>query len=139
MNRPRLSTFPLHKPFERQAPTTPLSQVALRLVANFYSAEPYVVGTATVLCGNLLVTAKHVFSDILEAKYLLSQEPNALSVSVQKHIVAIQIIPTPEPEYIIWDISRRSWTLRQTSLFFVSRLIQEEATQKNLRNGSSRS
>jgi hypothetical protein len=61
----RRSTFPLHKPFERQEPTTPFSEVVLRLVVNFYSDAPYIVGTATVLCGNLLVTAKHVFNDIL--------------------------------------------------------------------------
>ena len=93
MKRPRRSTFPLNKPFERQAPTTPLSQLGLRLVVNFYSDEPYVVGTATVLCGHLLLTAKHVLEDVVKAHLLLAQkEPNALAECIESHIVAVQVI-----------------------------------------------
>lgn len=103
MKRTRLSTFPLHKPFERQEPTTPLSEVALRLVVNFYTESPFVVGTATVLCGNLLVTAKHVFTDILGPKHFLGARSAA--VTVEQHIAAVQLIPSDgQIEYVIWDV-----------------------------------
>jgi hypothetical protein len=103
MKRPQLSTFPLHKPFEQQEPTTPLSEVALRLVVNFYTDSPFVVGTATVLCGNLLVTAKHVFTDILGSSYPIEQ--NNTAMTVDKHIAAVQLIPGTEMEYLIWDVA----------------------------------
>lgn len=100
MKMPRISTFPMHKPFEKQEPTIPLSEVALRLVVNFYSDAPQVVGTATVLSGNLLVTAKHVFKDILSK----CPSPNDQAFEIDAHLVAIQILARPEPEYVIWNV-----------------------------------
>ena len=55
MKLPRLSTFPLDKPFELQDPTTALSEIALRLVVGFYTDAPVIVGTATVLTGHCAV------------------------------------------------------------------------------------
>ena len=105
MNRPQRSIFPLDKPFERQPPTTTLSEVALRLVVNFHSGAPYVVGTATVLCGHLLVTAKHVLSNLAdEALRRAASEPNAPIAQFENDIVAIQVIANDKVEYIIWDI-----------------------------------
>jgi hypothetical protein len=66
MRPPRISTFRLDKPFEALAPSHSFAEVAFRLVANFYSDNPYVVGTATVLSGHLLITAKHVLEDLWE-------------------------------------------------------------------------
>ena len=93
----RLSTFPLHKPFERVDPTTPLSEVALRLVVNCYTDSAFVVGTATVICGNLLVTARHVLDQVWDTP------PTEKSANqIKKHLAAIQLLPGPE--YIIWDV-----------------------------------
>jgi hypothetical protein len=103
MRRPAISKFPLDRPFERQEARTPLSELALRLVVNFYSDAPFVVGTATVLCGHLLVTAKHVFSDILENYSILH---NQQGTTLDKHIVAVQLIPGPTTtEYVLWDVA----------------------------------
>lgn len=99
MRRPRISTFPLHEPFKRQDPTTPLSEIALRLVVNFYSGAPKVVGTATVMCGHLLVTAKHVLRDIWDSE----PAPAESSVNIDKHVVAVQVLPGPE--YTVWDVT----------------------------------
>lgn len=106
MKRRILSKFPLHKPFEVQKPTTPLSEVALRLVVNFFSDAPYVVGTATIIAGNLAVTAKHVFNDILDSKYLaVPLEVNQSPVMLETHLAVVQVIILGmEPEYIIWDV-----------------------------------
>ena len=42
--------------------------MALRLVLNFYSDAPQAVGTATVVCGQLLVTGKHVLREFSNTK-----------------------------------------------------------------------
>ncbi len=96
MRPPRISTFPLHKPFERLDPTTSLSEMALRLVANLFTDEPVILGTATVLCGRLCVTAKHVFDEFRSA------DRSTSDMSIDSHIAAIQLVPGPE--YIIWDV-----------------------------------
>ena len=91
--------FPLDKPFERFDPTTGISEVALRLVVNFYSDAPQVVGTATVVCGHLLVTAKHVLRELCN----VASSPSEPSVTfIDKHLVAVQLLPGPE--YVIWDV-----------------------------------
>jgi Trypsin-like peptidase domain len=100
MSYPRLSTFPLHRPFEKQEPTTPLSEVGLRLVVDFYSDAPQVVGTATVLCRNLLVTAGHVLEEIRTCSRRIDEGKFEVDVSLS----AVQVLARPEPEYIIWDV-----------------------------------
>jgi hypothetical protein len=90
--------FPLDKPFERQKADTPLAEIALRLIVNFYSESPYVIGTATVICGNCLVSAKHVLTDIMEKMPVIDGK----RVDEKNHICAAQILPGPE--YVIWDI-----------------------------------
>ena len=69
MKLPRLSTFPLDKPFELQDAATPFSEMAARLVVNIFSDSPEIVGTATVIAGNTLVTAKHIIDDILPKSF----------------------------------------------------------------------
>jgi len=96
LRRPKISTFPLHKSFEKQQADTPLAEIGLRIIVNFYSDAPYVLGTATIIAGNLLVTAKHVLTDIAQIR----TRPDKLEVD--DHISAIQVIPGPE--YIVWDI-----------------------------------
>jgi hypothetical protein len=105
MKRPRLSRFPLDKPFERQPATTTFSEVALRLVVNFHSGTPYVVGTATVLCGHLLVTAKHVLGELADqALRRAASEQNGPIAQFENDIAAIQLIADEQVEYIIWNV-----------------------------------
>ena len=89
------SSFPLHKPFELQNSTTPLSEIAYRLVVNFYSDNPYIIGTATILCSHLLVSAKHVL-DFNWADHAGNVNPR------DEHLVALQQLP--DGQYIVWDI-----------------------------------
>ena len=60
--RPKLSTFPLDRPFEKQDATTSLSEVGLRLVLDFDSEAPEIIGTCTIVSGFLAMTAKHVLT-----------------------------------------------------------------------------
>jgi Trypsin-like peptidase domain len=101
MRPPRLSTFPLHKPFEKQDPRTTLSEVGLRLITNFYSDSAEVVGTAAVLCGNLLITAKHVLEKILPRD---KRPIDERSIEIDTPLYAVQILASPEPQYVIWDV-----------------------------------
>jgi len=112
VKRPRLSDFPLNTPFERQAADAQVAELAFRLVVNLLTDEPVVVGTATPICGGLLVTAKHVLTEtgILDIHQILrkQQQPNSLPVC-QDTIDAVQIIPadneTKETGRIVWSIA----------------------------------
>ena len=102
--RPRLSTFPTDKPFERLEPDAPVSEVVLRLVVGFYSDAPVVVGTATILCRHLLVTARHVLTDravLAGARSVDPASPDA-GTRVNRGLVAVQVLPGPE--YVIWEV-----------------------------------
>ena len=102
--RRRLSTFPTDKPFERLEPDSPISEVVLRLVVDFYSDAPVVVGTATIFCRHLLVTARHVLTDpaVLAGARSLDPDSPEAGISVDRGLAAVQV--TPGPEYVIWDV-----------------------------------
>jgi hypothetical protein len=97
VKREKLSKFPLHTPFEKQEATTPLSEIGFRIVVNFYTDAPYIIGTATTLAGNLLITAKHVLTAITDAQ--LSRDGRT---QINAHVAAVQVFPGPR--YIIWDV-----------------------------------
>ena len=102
---PRLSTFPIDKPFERLEPAAPISEMVLRLVVNFYSDSPVVVGSATVLCRHLLVTARHVLESIpgLDDSHSVDSSSPAMGTRVDdRGLAAVQVLPGPE--YVIWDV-----------------------------------
>ena len=102
--RPRLSTFPVDKPFEKLEPATPIAEVVLRLVVDLYSDTPLVVGSATVLCGHLLVTARHVLFSVpgLDVSPSVESTSRATDITVDRGLAAVQVLPGPE--YVIWDV-----------------------------------
>src|SRR5713101_1042011 len=97
MEHSYLSTFPLHKPFERQDPATALSEFGLRLIADFYTDHARILGSAIVIAGYVVATAKHVLSDLV----INPIGPEGFHFG-DHHLVAVQILP--EPEYVIWDV-----------------------------------
>lgn len=102
--RPRLSTFPIAKPFERIEPDAPIAELVLRLVVDFYSDSPVVIGSATVLCGHLLVTAKHVLTSkpVLDSSRRVDRDSPQGNIQVNGGLAAVQILPGPE--YVVWDV-----------------------------------
>ena len=102
--RPRLSTFPIDKPFERLEPDAPISEMVLRLVVGFYSDTPVVLGTATSLCRHLLVTARHVLTDRAVLASAHSVDPGSFGAAtrVNRGLAAVQVLPGPE--YVIWEV-----------------------------------
>lgn len=100
----RLSSFPIDKPFERLDPAAPISEMVLRLVVDFHSDAPVVVGSATALCRHLLVTAKHVLASILgldDSRSVDSTSP-ATGTGAERGLAAVQVLPGPE--YVVWDV-----------------------------------
>src|SRR5579871_1098821 len=96
-----MSTFPLDRPFERLDARTPLQEIVLRLVVDFYTDAPTVVGSATLLNTYLLVTARHIFSGIVEVP--LQRESGTMTI--EKRLSAVQVIPSShDVEYLIWDV-----------------------------------
>ena len=102
--RAGLSTFPINKPFERLETHAPIAELVLRLVVDFYSDAPVVVGSATILCRHLLLTAGHVLKSkpLLERSDVGKSGLGERSVRVDRGLVAIQILP--DGEIVIWDV-----------------------------------
>jgi Trypsin-like peptidase domain len=96
--RERISAFPFHKPFEKQPADTPLSEVALRLVANFYTGEPRCIGTAFSVCGSVLVTARHVLEE-----FFRSTRPSDGQSEIEQDLVAIQLVMSEGVDYFVWE------------------------------------
>ena len=103
---PRLSKFPIDKPFEKLEPAAPIAELVLRLVVDLFSDAPLVVGTATILCGHMLVTAKHVLLSIPGLRPGASRSVESASpvadITVDRGFAAVQVLPGPE--YVIWDV-----------------------------------
>jgi hypothetical protein len=98
--RKRLSKFPLNKPFEELSRNHEFSEVVLRLIARFESEDAYVVGTAVFLCGNMLLTARHVVEEILRTEKLRLD----IDVTVPGNLIALQVVRGPE--YQFWNVMK---------------------------------
>ena len=109
--RRRISKFPLHKPFERQPSKSECQRVVLRLIVGFDTERAYIVGTATVICGHLLLTARHVIEEALQRESVSGSETPTV-----ENIVAIQIVPGPD--YVVWHVLK-GWLCPQTDLAFL--------------------
>ena len=110
--RRHISNFPLHKPFERQPSDSEFPRVVLRLMVGFDTERAYIVGTATVICGHLLLTARHVIEEALRRETVAGSE----TPTVENNIVAIQIVPGPD--YMVWHVLK-GWLCPQTDLAFL--------------------
>ena len=102
--RPRLSTFPVDKPFERLDPDAPISEFVFRLVVDLYSDAPVVVGTATILCRHLLVTAGHILRSRLFLESYRPPDPasSGFNFNFDRSLSAVQVLPGPK--YVAWDV-----------------------------------
>lgn len=81
--------LPFDKPFERQSDATALSEVSFRLVVDFNSDAPKVIGSCTAINGLLALTAKHVVEDYVQ--------------DTAHTLDAIQIIDGKH--YIVWSVT----------------------------------
>jgi hypothetical protein len=116
---PRLTT---DFTFVRQAPGSPIGQVAVRLVVQFQGGETHVIGTATIVTGFLAGTARHNLSDVLQ-RFGARQGASGLEVADY----ALRLIQTlPRPRYAIWDV-RSAWTSVETDLAVLHLALQAQS------------
>jgi hypothetical protein len=66
--------LPATPAFRDERVDSPISEFALRVVVEFEGWKLYVVGTATLICGHLAITARHVLEDVVQ-KYGASKNP----------------------------------------------------------------
>ena len=80
---------------------SPISEIALRLLVEFEGGESHVVGTATLIAGNLAVTAKHVLEDIVSR--FGAQKKAAMHVEVRNYAVRLYQV-LRGPVYRVWNV-----------------------------------
>ena len=76
----------------------------LRLVVGFYSDAPVVVGSATILCRHLLVTARHVLTTppVLDHSENVDPDSPAAGTRVNRGLVAVQVLPGLG--CVVWEV-----------------------------------
>jgi hypothetical protein len=79
---------------------SPISEIALRVVVERPEWQLSVVGTATLICGHLAITARHVLDDAVQ-KYGANSSNNG-SVIEDFELKLYQVLPGPE--YRIWSV-----------------------------------
>jgi hypothetical protein len=62
---PTLQDLAASHAFRDEKGDSPISEFALRVVVEFEGLKFYVVGTATLICGHLAITARHVLDHVI--------------------------------------------------------------------------
>jgi hypothetical protein len=91
--------------FRAVQPDSPISEIALRVVLEFDGWNLYVLGTATLIAGNLAITARHVVESVLR-KFGRKQNADENSEIDACAIRLYQVLPGPE--YRVWEV-RSVW------------------------------
>lgn len=92
-----------------------VSEIALRVLVEFEGGETHVIGTATVIAGNLAITAKHVLEDILSR--FGAQMKAALHAEVRGYAVRLYQVMRG-PIYRVWNV-RTAWYSTETDIAFL--------------------
>jgi hypothetical protein len=87
--------------FRPDAKDTPMSEFSLRLIVEFAEGDTHIIGTATVVCGHLAITAAHNLDDILTRF-----GPGArLEGNVKISAYAVRVIQVlPGPAYRVYNV-----------------------------------
>jgi hypothetical protein len=98
--------------FKDERPDSAISEFALRVVLEFDGWDLHVLGTATIIAGNLAITARHVLESVFR-KFGRKQDAN-------KHLeidaCAIRLYQVfPGPEYRVWEV-RSAWVCPTTDI-----------------------
>jgi Trypsin-like peptidase domain len=105
----KLTTAPT---FLRQSADSPIGEFALRLLVEFPGGETHVIGTATVVTGHLVLTARHNLEDVV--RRFGATERSAANLEVTDYALRlIQILPGPRTA--IWNVCT-AWTSPDSDL-----------------------
>ena len=84
--------------FRDALPTDPIQELALRVVVELPGWEMHVIGTATLICGHLAVTAKHVLDAIISR---FGARQSSKGVEIDGYSIRLYQV-LPGPIYRVW-------------------------------------
>jgi Trypsin-like peptidase domain len=93
--------LPATPAFRDERVDSPISEFALRVVVEFEGWKLYVVGTATLICGHLAITARHVLEDVVQ-KYGAKQK-SSMDFEIDSYELKLYQV-LPGPGYRIWRV-----------------------------------
>lgn len=82
-------------------PDSPISEFALRVVAEFDGWELHILGTATLIAGNLAITARHVLDYAVQTYGAKWKSVNL--TEIDKYALRLYQV-LPGPVYRIWSV-----------------------------------
>ena len=98
---PMVHNLPKTPAFRDEKADSPISEFALRVVVEFEGWQLYVVGTATLICGHLAVTARHVLDHIVQTYG--AKLKNGTQAEIDGYEVKLYQV-LPGPVYRIWRV-----------------------------------
>lgn len=110
-----MASFSSAPTFVRHEPDTPMSEFALRLLVEFTGGETHVVGTATIIAGNLAITARHVLEDIVER--FGATRAREKNYEIGDYAIRLYQI-LPGPKYAVWNVFT-AWPCVDTDIAFL--------------------
>jgi hypothetical protein len=93
--------LPATPAFVDERADSPISEIALRVIVELEGWELYVVGTATLICGHLAITARHVLDHIFRT-YGIKQKSSTQAEIDGYELKLYQVLPGPI--YRIWRV-----------------------------------
>jgi hypothetical protein len=103
---PTVHSLPVSLPaFGEHTGISPISEVALRVVVGLEGWELHVVGTATVICGHVAITARHVLDYVVRkfgARSKTNTNSNPDEYKIDYELKLYQVLPGPV--YRIWKV-----------------------------------
>jgi hypothetical protein len=97
-----MPAFPRKVSFKRIPDDGEIGAIALRIFVEFSDGHVYPIGTATVICGYLAITARHNLEDILER--FGSGAAGADGLVIAEYAIRLYQI-TPGPNIVIFEIA----------------------------------
>jgi len=91
--------------FRDEKPDSPISEFALRVVVELPGWELYVVGTASVICGHLAITARHVLDHVVRTYGATAKDGQVEIDGCELKLYQV----LPGPIYRIWRVCS-AWT-----------------------------
>lgn len=107
--------IPENPTFLVQSPTSPISQVALRILVEGDGIHPTPIGTGVWICGHLVLTARHNIEHIIQE--FGAQYSNPKNASVSNYSVRLYQI-WPGPQYAVWE-AREVWCSAESDLALI--------------------
>jgi len=96
-----IHNLPQTPAFRDERPDSPISEIALRIVVELEGWDLYIVGTATLIAGNLAITARHVLDYVFQ-KFGTKRKSDKYSEIDGYALRLYQVLPGPE--YRVWNV-----------------------------------